>query len=100
MCHDRRMPKRVKQKRTAKRGTGDANQIAHQLVDLSTRRLYNGTPENAPIPKSVSQYMAEIGRRGGPVGGTQRLNTRSAEARQQEAQQAARARVGERKHIE
>ncbi len=94
------MPKRVKQKRTAKRGTGDANQIAHQLVDLSTRRLDNGTPENAPIPKSVSQYMAEIGRRGGQVGGKQRLNTMSAEARQKVAQKAARARWGKRNELE
>src|SRR5262249_36327897 len=86
------MLKRVKQERSAKRRRADSNQVAHELVDLSRRRLDNGEPENTPVPKSVSQYMAAIGRRGGQIGGKQRLITMSAAERHKVAQKAARAR--------
>ena len=84
------MPKRVKQRIIAK--SGDVSEIAYQLVDLSTRRMDNGTPESRSIPKAVSRYMAEIGRKGGQIGGKQRLNTMSSEERRKVAQKAARAR--------
>jgi len=91
------MPKRVKQRKRVQRRPGDVNEIAHQVVDLSTREPDNGQPQKTPVPRSVSQYMAEIGRKGGQVGGKQRLYTMSAEQRQVVAQKAAKARW-ERQH--
>jgi len=83
------MRKRVKQ---PKRRSGDVNEIARKLVDLSTSRSDNEQPPTIPVPKSVSQYMAEIGRRGGQIGGKQRLQTLSAEERHRIAQKAAKTR--------
>jgi hypothetical protein len=86
------MPKRIKQESAAKRRSRDVNKIAHELVDLSTRETDNKSLENATVPKAVSQYMAQIGRKGGRIGGKQRLNTMSAAERHEVAQKAARVR--------
>ncbi len=86
------MPKRVKQNRTSPRRTDDVKEITHKLVDLSTRETDNGGSKNTSIPRSVSQYMAQIGRKGGQIGGKQRLNTMSAAERHEVAQKAAKAR--------
>jgi len=94
------MPKRVKQKAGGKRRTHNVNEIAHELVHLSTRESGNGQPQNTAIPKSVSQYMAQIGRKGGQLGGKQRLNTMSAADRHRIAQKAAKARWERRNELE
>lgn len=86
------MPNRIKHKAASKARSSDVNKIAHQLVDLSVRRAENDPPEIKTVPKSVSQYMAEIGRRGGQIGGKQRLTTMSADERARAAQKAAKAR--------
>jgi len=70
----------------------DISRAAHELVDLSISRLQNEDAQSAPVPKAVSQYMAEIGRKGGQIGGKQRLQTMSPEERKSVAQKAARAR--------
>ena len=101
MWHDKNMPNPVKQKPASKGRSTDVNKAAHQLVDLSTRRVENGTPaQRAPIPKSISQYMAEIGRKGGQIGGKQRLTTMSADERTRVAQKAAKARWERRDELE
>lgn len=75
------MPKRDKQKRPT-----DVNQLAHHLVELSTE---------SPVPPasfSISEYMSEIGRKGGKIGGKRRLKTMSSAERKKVATQAAKAR--------
>lgn len=86
------MLNRVKHKRVAKQRSVDVNGIVRQRVDLSRPRMDNEHPESGNIPKSVSQYMAAIGRKGGQIGGRQRLQTMSAEERRKVAQKAANAR--------
>jgi hypothetical protein len=75
------MPKRDKQKRPS-----DVNQLAHHLVELSTE---SPAP---PTPFSLSEYMSEIGRKGGKIGGKRRLKTMTAAERKKVAAKAARAR--------
>jgi hypothetical protein len=94
------MPKRVKHKRSSTRRSRDINEIAQKLVDLSTRAAENGGSSRVTVPKSVSHYMAEIGRKGGQIGGKQRLQTMSAEQRQAAAQKAAKARWGRQNELE
>lgn len=78
------MPKRIKQE---KRPT-DVNQLAHYLGDISTQEQIVPPPTNAQI----SILMAEMGRRGGKIGGKRRLKTMTAQERQKVAKKAARAR--------
>lgn len=80
------VPKRIKQN---KRPT-DVNQLARHLVNLST-----GTQQETlnPVPPvSISQYLSEIGRKGGKIGGKMRLHTMTAEQRSSVASKAAKAR--------
>jgi hypothetical protein len=75
------MPKRDKQKRPT-----DANQLVHHLVELSTE----STPLSPPL--NLSEYMSEIGRKGGKIGGKRRLKTMTPRERKAIATKAARAR--------
>lgn len=87
--HRTNMPKRIKQK---KRPT-DVNQLAHHLVTVSTQEV----PENI-VPATTAQIslvMAELGRKGGKIGGKRRLETMTAKERQGVAKKAAQARWGE-----
>jgi hypothetical protein len=79
------MQKQVKQ--TSR--TTDVNQIAHQLVARSTQEPQPALPS---IPSSISEYMAEIGRKGGQIGGKRRLKTMTSAERKKAAQRAAKAR--------
>jgi len=84
------MPKRVKQQRTS-----DENEIAFQLVNRSTQE-----PEPSPkldqsaptIPATISAYMAQIGAKGGKIGGKRRLKTMTPEQRKNIAKKAANSR--------
>jgi hypothetical protein len=78
------MPKRVKQKRTT-----DENEIAFQLVQRATQEPESS---NIGLPKSISEYMAQIGSKGGKIGGKKRLKTMTPEQRKKAAQKAAKAR--------
>jgi hypothetical protein len=80
--HRSHMPKRDKQTR---RPT-DVNQLAHHLVELSTE---SPAP---PAPLNISEYMSEIGRKGGKIGGKRRLKTMTAAERKEVASKAAKAR--------
>jgi len=57
------MPKPVKQRKRP----SDENEIAFDLVRRSTQESAPAPP--ASIPSAVSQYMAQIGSKGGKIGG-------------------------------
>jgi hypothetical protein len=69
----------------------DPNQLAKWVVEHST-----GEPVEvaAPVPKSISAYMAAMGRKGGKIGGKRRLQTMTPEQRKAIAAKAAGARWG------
>jgi hypothetical protein len=74
------MPKRISKK------LKDPNQIAAAVVALSTS-------EDAPMDASLlSKAMAEMGRRGGKIGGKKSLETMSAIERKKRASKAAKTR--------
>jgi len=79
------MPKQLKQTQGR---TSDINQIAHHLVERST----NEQGVSSLVPQSISDYMAQIGRKGGEIGGKRRLKTMTREERSRVARKAARAR--------
>ena len=67
----------------------DTNQRAHQIAKLLTGEL---TEEPEPKRSAVSAYLAEIGRKGGLIGGKARASKMSAKKRKQIASNAARSR--------
>ena len=78
------MPKRNKQYRRP----ADINQLAHQLVNESTGE----SVVPPPTREQISAFMAELGRKGGKIGGKRRLKTLSPEERTRIARKAARKR--------
>jgi hypothetical protein len=74
------MPKRISKK------LQDPNQIAAAVVALST------TEEPPIAPSLLSKVMAEMGRKGGKIGGKRSLETMSASDRKKRAKKAAQAR--------
>ncbi len=77
------MPKPLKKK---PRKQKDVNELAFDLV----RRTTAEEEPNSNV--NLSEYMAEIGRKGGKIGGKRRLETMSATARKRIAAKAAKAR--------
>lgn len=74
------MPKRISSK------LKDSNQIAAAVVALSTS-------EEPPMDASLlSKAMAEMGRKGGKIGGKRSLETMSAADRKKRARKAAQSR--------
>jgi hypothetical protein len=67
----------------------DINQLAHKLVDLTTQDEGNIPP---PTKEQISLFMAELGRKGGKIGGKRRLETMTAKERKGIAKKAAQAR--------
>lgn len=80
------MPKPVKHKKRPI----DVNELAHHLVAMSTQGDRDSIPP--PTKEQVSALMAEMGRKGGKVGGKRRLETMTASQRQKAARKAAKAR--------
>jgi|HubBroStandDraft_6_1064221.scaffolds.fasta_scaffold40958_5 hypothetical protein len=74
------MPKRISNK------LKDSNQIAAAVVALSTS---DDTPMDASL---LSKAMAEMGRKGGKIGGKRSLETMSKADRKKRARKAAKAR--------
>jgi len=68
-----------------KKYSSDPNETAHRHVTAST-------DEQLPSKAQISRLMASLGRKGGKIGGKRRLETMSAEARQEIARKAAQAR--------
>jgi hypothetical protein len=80
------MPKRISSK------LKDPNQIAAAVVVLPTS-------EEAPIEASIiSMVMAEMGRKGGKIGGKRRLETLTPSKRRSIARKAAQARWKKTQH--
>lgn len=67
----------------------DVNQLAHQLINISTLNEDNTVP---PTGAQISLLMAELGRRGGKKGGKRRLQTMTSTERSEAARKAAKAR--------
>ena len=82
------MPKPIKQ---FERPT-DINQLARRLVDLSTQE--SSDTILLPTKSQISMLMAELGRKGGKIGGKRRLETMTPRKRRLLAQRAAKARWG------
>jgi hypothetical protein len=83
--HHGYMPKRISKK------LKDPNQIAAAVVAASTS-------ESAPLDAStLSAIMAEMGRKGGRIGGKRSMQTMTATERKNRAKQAAKARWKKRK---
>jgi hypothetical protein len=74
------MPKRIS------KNLKDPNQIAAAVVALSTSQE---PPTDSAL---LSKIMAEMGRKGGKIGGKRRLETMTAKERSQAAKKAARTR--------
>jgi hypothetical protein len=79
------MPKRIKQEKRP----ADVNELAHHLVEVSTRENGDTLP---PTKRQISLLMAEMGRKGGKIGGKRRLETMTAKERTTAARKAAQAR--------
>lgn len=76
-------------KRKQKSEEPDEVQLAHHLVRMSTEEK---GPALVPTRSEISRVMAELGRRGGKVGGKKRAKTMTPEERSNAAALAARAR--------
>lgn len=63
----------------------DVNRWAHKMVELSTEEA----TVQLPTKEQVSALMAELGRKGGKIGGKRRLETMSKEERSAVARRAA-----------
>jgi hypothetical protein len=79
------MQKRIKQ---SSRPT-DVNELAHHLVSTSTQEDDDIVP---PTKAQISVLMAQLGRKGGKIGGKRRLKTMTSEERSVVARKAAQAR--------
>ena len=85
------MPKRIsKAKKKPRAKEEDVNQLAHRLVQESTS-------EPSMTKTEISQLMAEMGRKGGKIGGKRRLQTMTPEQRSQAGLKAAQSRWNKRK---
>jgi hypothetical protein len=85
------MPKRISRPKL------DTVQNARRVV-LASVGEPDALPETPKPSRSViSQVMADMGRKGGQIGGKRRLVTMTATRRSQVAKQAARARWGKKK---
>lgn len=76
------MPKQVKQRRSTE------NEVACQLLERSTQEQEPSTA----TPQSLSEYFAQIGSKGGKIGGKRRLKTMTPQERKKIAKKAARIR--------
>ncbi len=73
----------------------DANKLAHEIVRLSTEEEEPQEPAKEETSKersAISQYLAEIGRKGGLKGGKARAEKLTPEQRKEIAQNAAKTR--------
>jgi hypothetical protein len=76
-------------RRSSKKLPKDPNQLAAEIVRLSTEEY---APEPAkPLPSPISQYLAKIGRKGGLKGGKARAEKLTKEKRRAIALKAAKA---------
>jgi hypothetical protein len=88
------MAKKASASRLAKpKRPRDVNQLAHALIEQSTREREEHTVQSADVTDAdIKRVMSELGRRGGRIGGKKRLETLTQERRSQIAFKAAQAR--------
>jgi hypothetical protein len=79
-----------KKQKHARAAEPDVNQLAHHLVKRTTESVEQAPPSDSEI----SRVMAELGRRGGKIGGRARADSMTAARRKEIAQKAARSRWG------
>jgi hypothetical protein len=91
------MPKRTSTKRPV-----DINQVANFLVRQTTedRPFVAHTEPKKTVPQAISRVMAQMGSRGGKIGGKRRLVTMTPEQRSQVASDAAKVRWAKAKNAE
>jgi hypothetical protein len=75
----------------------DAVQNARRVVLESVGATADAPEAEKPSKSLISQVMAEMGRKGGRIGGKRRLETLTDRRRSQIAKQAARARWSKKK---
>ncbi len=89
-------------RRSSKKLPKDPNQLAHEIVRISTEESEEAIPIIKDQPKEerspISQYLAEIGRRGGIIGGRVRAERLSKKKRSEIARSAAQARWGKKEN--
>jgi len=86
------MAKRIPESKARPTRPRDVNQLAHQLIQEQTGQDITTNPEKRKIPAAISRYMADLGRRGGKLGGTKRAARMTEAERSNAAAMAARAR--------
>ncbi len=74
-----------------RRKTEDANETAFRVMQESTSKMVKPIADT-PTSSDISRVMAELGRRGGKVGGVKRAASMSPSRRSEIALNAARAR--------
>ena len=72
----------------------DVNQWARQMVEESTRDVKESALPTPPRGAQISAFMAEMGRKGGRIGGKRRAERMTPEQRKDAASKAARKRWG------
>lgn len=77
----------------------EMNEITRKAMGESTSSLEPGGSTGEIDPSLVSRVMAEMGRRGGKIGGKRRLETLTPEQRRELALKAARKRWEKRKPL-
>jgi hypothetical protein len=85
-------------KRSSKPIPKDTNKLAHAIVKFHTEELSEPVEpkqtEPSPERSAISQYLAEIGRKGGLKGGKARSESLTPKQRKEIAQRAANTRWG------
>jgi len=79
-------------RRSSKTLPKDPNLLAYKIVQLSTEEPKERSP--------ISEYLAEIGKKGGLKGGPARAKKLSSKKRKEIAQKAAKVRWGKRREKE
>lgn len=81
------MPKRISKKQTE-----DVNETAFRVVQESVRETETNSPDAEIDAALRSRVMAEMGRKGGKIGGKKSLQTMTPAERKKRAQKAAQTR--------
>jgi len=74
-------------RRSSKKLPKDPNELAYQIVQMSTEE-----PEQPKERSAISEYLASIGKKGGLKGGPARAKKLSAKKRKEIAEKAAKSR--------
>jgi hypothetical protein len=80
------MPKRISKTKSE----SDVNEIAFRVVSAATTEA--PPPDPTPLDVTISKIMAEMGRKGGKIGGKKSMETMTAKERKARAKKAARSR--------